>query len=337
MHTVAAVAVVAIVASVLCVSVTARPTPPAFCQDPPSLHFCSVLPGQGVPLPAPISDDDTVDVWVLQAPVWEFIPLLGNITKELKLIHTAIGLVVNSTGAEYSFEAEGLFESPNASFPYIVTNASAPNGKELIQCDAGGVCWDAGIDWDYYTEDKIKLGTINGTVFNKLMKWIPMDNDTYSITYETFRVMSEWDNGDGKVYFESYTCDDYAWRVLGLLKTWGADFADVAPARVYLNFYVGDNAPTKVDQNDPASMAKVIDYFEQYNILERGNECAKSKTVVDKAVCAFEVLEKTFEWLENSKYIIYFGEIYWLDQVPNAEGLSFDWKYVPTPITPVAA
>jgi len=113
MHTVAAVAVVAIVASVLCVSVTARPTPPAFCQDPPSLHFCSVLPGQGVPLPAPISDDDTVDVWVLQAPVWEFIPLLGNITKELKLIHTAIGLVVNSTGAEYSFEAEGLFESPN--------------------------------------------------------------------------------------------------------------------------------------------------------------------------------------------------------------------------------
>ena len=52
-----------------------------------------------------------VEIYSLAAPIWEFLPGVGNITKELHLIHNAIGAVLPD-GREYSFEFEGLFESP---------------------------------------------------------------------------------------------------------------------------------------------------------------------------------------------------------------------------------
>eukprot|EP00300_Choanocystis_sp_HF-7_P041893 c8667_g1_i1.p2 GENE.c8667_g1_i1~~c8667_g1_i1.p2 ORF type:complete len:358 (-),score=94.03 c8667_g1_i1:64-1137(-) len=324
-------AVLPLLVACLAVAALARSPAPAFCQDPPTLKFCAVLPGQGAPLPPPIANTDTVQVWVLQAPVWEFIPHLGNITKELKLIHTAIGLVNEDTGAEYSFEFEGIFESPNATFPYIVANASVPGGQEAIWCNAGGVCWDAGIDWDYYTVFKSQVATMSGSTFNQLMQWLPVDNETYSTTYETFAVWDEWANGKGNMYLNSYTCDDFAWRVMGLLAGWGVEFENTTLFRVFLNFYV-TKPPIAVDIKDPAVYAQVVDSFASFNIMGRAAECAAIvNDSLKKDLCEAGVAEQLFVFLETSKYMLINGTYYYLEQTM----AGFDWKYAPWPITPI--
>jgi len=315
------------------VGVSARPEPNPFCQDPAKLHFCSVLPGQGEPLPPPIPDSDIVEIYSLAAPIWEFLPGVGNITKELHLIHNAIGAVLPD-GREYSFEFEGLFESPNASFPYIVPDKNVPGGNTLIECNGGAVCWDATIDWSYYTVRKALVGRINGTVFNKLMAWIPMDNSTDSVVYETFRVMDEWKDGTGHTYMESYTCDDYAWKVFGILKGWGMETTSniTTLERVFLNFYVGDNKPVKANMSDPQVFQEVVQSFAKYDVLGKANQCAKESDEIEKIACGIEVFDDLFRWLEEPKYFLYDNDYYYLDQVQEEGLLSFDWKYELTPI-----
>jgi hypothetical protein len=293
-----------------------------------------VLPGEGAPLPPPIPETDTVELWILQAPVWEFLKGVGNITMKIHLIHTAIGVVHKETGDEFVYEFEGVYESPNATFPYIINNSSAPGGKEVKWCNDGAVCFSNKIDWPYYLETKELVAVTNGTIFNKMFAWLPVENDTNSVTYYTFGVYPGWnDNGNNNAYLTSYTCDDFAWRALGLLTTWGVQFYNNTKSlkRDYLNFYVSA-PPQPVNQFNGSTYQSIASFYDHYNVLGRATDCSHITDKLDKEVCEAEVAAYLFDFLYSSKFLMKDNQYYWLDQ-KKPEG--FNLVYQVAPIIPV--
>lgn len=284
-----------------------RPTPNPFCKTAPFWTFCK----DGVPAAPPIPDNDVIEVWWLVAPIWEFV--LGPIMGDLGLYHSAVGFRHVRTNQTYTIEFESLFESPNATFPYVVpVDPKDPNGqKEIIWCNEGAICFMPYINWTYYTNKSI-IAVTNGSVFNKFMKWVPVENETSSLYYYTFSVYEEW--RQEPPFIDAYTCDDFAFRALGVLAWLGVDFHGLVLERDFLNFYA--SKPVPVDSSDPSNLKKIIDFYSTYQL---------------KGKSAVKVAELLLQFLFSDKYIISFGKYYWLD----LHWPFFDWRWAQTPIVPV--
>lgn len=305
------VVVLALVVCVLSFSVApvqgVRPTPNPFCKPAPIFTFCK----DGIPAATPIPDNDVVEIWWLVAPIWEFV--LGPIMGDLGLYHSAVGFRHVRTNQTYTIEFESLFESPNATFPYVVsTDPKDPSGqKEIIWCNEGAICFMPYINWTYYTNKSV-IAVTNGAVFNKFMKWVPVENETFSLHYYTFSVYEQW--RQEPPYIDAYTCDDFAFRALGVLAWLGVDFHGIMLERDFLNFYA--SKPVLVDEKDPINMKKIVDFYGQYQL--------KGKTPV-------KVAELLLQFLFSDKYIISFGKYYWLQ----LHWPFFNWRWAQTPIIPV--
>jgi len=234
---------------------------------------------------------------------------------------------------QYLYEFEGIYESPNCTFPYVVPNATVPGGIQLEWCNQGGICWGEGIDWDYFSTTQKMVGTMTGDVFNKLITWLPIENNTDSITYETFEIWDEWKNGTGHRYLSGYTCDDFAWKSLGLMKTWGVKFnANITSlSRVFINFY-SKRAPVMLDLSDSLTYQTVVSSFAKYAIADKGAACARISDTTMKEMCAAEATLSLMKWLEANRLVLKNGRYYQMDRF----GLdSFNWEFHLTPVEPV--
>uniref|UniRef100_A0A1B0GUE8 Bis(monoacylglycero)phosphate synthase CLN5 n=1 Tax=Homo sapiens TaxID=9606 RepID=A0A1B0GUE8_HUMAN len=127
-----------------------RPKPDPYCQA--KYTFCPT----GSPIPVMEGDDD-IEVFRLQAPVWEF--KYGDLLGHLKIMHDAIGFRSTLTGKNYTMEWYELFQLGNCTFPHLRPEMDAP-----FWCNQGAACFFEGIDDVHWKENGtlVQVATISG-------------------------------------------------------------------------------------------------------------------------------------------------------------------------------
>ncbi|XP_068121346.1 bis(monoacylglycero)phosphate synthase CLN5 [Hyperolius riggenbachi] len=190
-----------------------RPKSDPYCQA--QYTFCPTgYPDGSIPL---MKDEDTIEVFRLQAPVWEF--KYGGLLGDFKIMHDAVGFKSSLTGKNYTAEWYELFQLGNCTFPHL-----RPDKEEPFWCNQGAACFYEGIDDEHWRSygALIPVATISGTIFNHLAKWIKEDNNT-GIYYETWTVM-ESEAANASVWFDSYDCSKFVLRTYQKLSELGATF-----------------------------------------------------------------------------------------------------------------
>ncbi|XP_044783152.2 ceroid-lipofuscinosis neuronal protein 5 isoform X2 [Bubalus bubalis] len=128
-----------------------RPEPDPYCQA--KYTFCPT----GSPIPV-MKDDDVIEVFRLQAPVWEF--KYGDLLGHLKIMHDAIGFRSTLTEKNYTMEWYELFQLGNCTFPHLRPEMNAP-----FWCNQGAACFFEGIDDSHWKENGtlVLVATISGS------------------------------------------------------------------------------------------------------------------------------------------------------------------------------
>lgn len=203
-----------------------RPAPDPYCQA--KYTFCPT----GSPIPV-LKDDDVIDVFRLQAPVWEF--KYGDLLGHLKIMHDAIGFRSALTGKNYTMEWYELFQLGNCTFPHLRPEMNAP-----FWCNQGAACFFEGIDDNHWKENGtlVQVATISGNTFNKMAKWVKQDNET-GIYYETWTVQASPEKG-AETWFESYDCSKFVLRTYKKLAELGAEFKKIETNYTRIFLYSGE-------------------------------------------------------------------------------------------------
>lgn len=203
-----------------------RPNADPYCQA--RYTFCPT----GSPIPV-MSDNDVIDVYRLQAPVWEF--KYGGLLGHMKIMHDAVGFKSSLTGKNYTMEWYELFQLGNCTFPHL-----RPNMSEPFWCNQGAACFYEGIDDPHWKENGtlVLVTTISGAIFNHLAKWVAYDNDT-GIYYETWTVKDR-PGDDAKVWFDSYECSKFVLRTYQKLAELGALFKKVQTNYTTITLFSGE-------------------------------------------------------------------------------------------------
>ncbi|XP_028353761.1 bis(monoacylglycero)phosphate synthase CLN5 isoform X2 [Physeter macrocephalus] len=128
-----------------------RPEPDPYCQA--KYTFCPT----GSPIPV-MKDDDVIEVFRLQAPVWEF--KYGDLLGHLKIMHDAIGFRSTLAEKNYTMEWYELFQLGNCTFPHLRPEINAP-----FWCNQGAACFFEGIDDIHWKENGtlVLVATISGS------------------------------------------------------------------------------------------------------------------------------------------------------------------------------
>ncbi|XP_067569515.1 bis(monoacylglycero)phosphate synthase CLN5 isoform X1 [Pseudorca crassidens] len=203
-----------------------RPEPDPYCQA--KYTFCPT----GSPVPV-MKDDDVIEVFRLQAPVWEF--KYGDLLGHLKIMHDAIGFRSTLTEKNYTMEWYELFQLGNCTFPHLRPEMNAP-----FWCNQGAACFFEGIDDIHWKENGtlVLVATISGDIFNKMAKWVKQDNET-GIYYETWTVQASPEKG-AETWFESYDCSKFVLRTYKKLAELGADFKKIETNYTRIFLYSGE-------------------------------------------------------------------------------------------------
>ncbi|XP_075447084.1 bis(monoacylglycero)phosphate synthase CLN5 [Ascaphus truei] len=190
-----------------------RPKSDPYCQA--EYTFCPTGYADGsIPL---MKNDDIIEVFRLQAPVWEF--KYGDLLGRFKIMHDAVGFRSSLTGKNYTAEWYELFQLGNCTFPHL-----RPNIEEPFWCNQGAACFFEGIDDEHWKSNGtlVPLATLSGALFNQMAKWLKEDNDT-GIYYETWTVQTS-PEVNSSVWFESYDCSKFVLRTYQKLWELGATF-----------------------------------------------------------------------------------------------------------------
>ncbi|KAM7238019.1 hypothetical protein CapIbe_010977 [Capra ibex] len=203
-----------------------RPEPDPYCQA--KYTFCPT----GSPIPV-MKDDDVIEVFRLQAPVWEF--KYGDLLGHLKIMHDAIGFRSTLTEKNYTMEWYELFQLGNCTFPHLRPEMNAP-----FWCNQGAACFFEGIDDNHWKENGtlVLVATISGGMFNKMAKWVKQDNET-GIYYETWTVQAS-PKKEAEKWFESYDCSKFVLRTYEKLAELGADFKKIETNYTRIFLYSGE-------------------------------------------------------------------------------------------------
>ncbi|XP_010853435.1 PREDICTED: ceroid-lipofuscinosis neuronal protein 5 [Bison bison bison] len=203
-----------------------RPEPDPYCQA--KYTFCPT----GSPIPV-MKDDDVIEVFRLQAPVWEF--KYGDLLGHLKIMHDAIGFRSTLTEKNYTMEWYELFQLGNCTFPHLRPEMNAP-----FWCNQGAACFFEGIDDSHWKENGtlVLVATISGGMFNRMAKWVKQDNET-GIYYETWTVQASPERGAER-WFESYDCSKFVLRTYEKLAELGADFKKIETNYTRIFLYSGE-------------------------------------------------------------------------------------------------
>ncbi|XP_032720105.1 ceroid-lipofuscinosis neuronal protein 5 isoform X1 [Lontra canadensis] len=218
-----------------------RPEPDPYCQA--KYTFCPT----GSPIPV-MKGDDIIEVFRLQAPVWEFKygNLLGHLLLESKkgspeegarqkIMHDAIGFRSTLTGKNFTMEWYELFQLGNCTFPHLRPEMNAP-----FWCNQGAACFFEGIDDIHWKENGtlVLVATISGNTFNEMAKWVKQDNET-GIYYETWTVQASPERG-AETWFESYDCSKFVLRTYKKLAELGAEFKKIETNYTRIFLYSGE-------------------------------------------------------------------------------------------------
>ncbi|TKC38915.1 hypothetical protein EI555_016324 [Monodon monoceros] len=200
--------------------------PDPYCQA--KYTFCPT----GSPVPV-MKDDDVIEVFRLQAPVWEF--KYGDLLGHLKIMHDAIGFRSTLTEKNYTMEWYELFQLGNCTFPHLRPEMNAP-----FWCNQGAACFFEGIDDIHWKENGtlVLVATMSGDIFNKMAKWVKQDNET-GIYYETWTVQASPEKG-AETWFESYDCSKFVLRTYKKLAELGADFKKIETNYTRIFLYSGE-------------------------------------------------------------------------------------------------
>ncbi|XP_066236854.1 bis(monoacylglycero)phosphate synthase CLN5 isoform X1 [Saccopteryx leptura] len=203
-----------------------RPAPDPYCQA--QYTFCPT----GSPMPV-MKGDDVIEVFRLQAPVWEF--KYGDLLAHLNIMHDAIGFKSTLTGKNYTMEWYELFQLGNCTFPHLRPEMNAP-----FWCNQGAACFFEGIDDNHWKENGtlVQVATISGNMFNKMAKWVKRDNET-GIYYETWTVQASPEKG-AETWFESYDCSKFVLRTYKKLAELGAEFKRIETNYTRIFLYSGE-------------------------------------------------------------------------------------------------
>ncbi|PNI81339.1 CLN5 isoform 5 [Pan troglodytes] len=203
-----------------------RPKPDPYCQA--KYTFCPT----GSPIPVMEGDDD-IEVFRLQAPVWEF--KYGDLLEHLKIMHDAIGFRSTLTGKNYTMEWYELFQLGNCTFPHLRPEMDAP-----FWCNQGAACFFEGIDDVHWKENGtlVQVATISGNMFNQMAKWVKQDNET-GIYYETWNVKASPEKG-AETWFDSYDCSKFVLRTFNKLAEFGAEFKNIETNYTRIFLYSGE-------------------------------------------------------------------------------------------------
>ncbi|XP_039376074.1 ceroid-lipofuscinosis neuronal protein 5 isoform X1 [Mauremys reevesii] len=203
-----------------------RPKTDPYCQA--RYTFCPT----GCPIPG-MKDEDVIEVYRLQAPVWEF--KYGDLLGHLNIMHDAVGFKSSLTGKNYTMEWYELFQLGNCTFPHLRPDMDAP-----FWCNQGAACFYEGIDDVHWKENGtlVLVTTISGTMFNQMAKWVQCDNET-GIYYETWTVRASPDK-HAVVWFESYECSKFILRTYQKLADLGAVFKKIQTNYTSITLFTGE-------------------------------------------------------------------------------------------------
>ncbi|KAM4702453.1 bis(monoacylglycero)phosphate synthase CLN5 [Discoglossus pictus] len=190
-----------------------RPKSDPYCQA--KYTFCPTgYPDGSIPL---MKNEDVIEVFRLQAPVWEF--KYGDLLGHFKIMHDAVGFRSSLTGRNYTAEWYELFQLGNCTFPHL-----RPNMDEPFWCNQGAACFFEGIDDEHWKSNGtlVSIATLSGSMFNQMAKWLMEDNTT-GIYYETWTVQAA-PEGNSSIWFESYDCSKFVLRLYQKIFELGATF-----------------------------------------------------------------------------------------------------------------
>ncbi|KAI7790460.1 putative ceroid-lipofuscinosis neuronal protein 5 [Triplophysa rosa] len=260
---------------------------------------------------------DTISVFRLQAPVWEF--KYGDMLGKFHIMHDAIGFASADTGRNFTMEWYELFQLGNCTFPHERENVSAP-----FWCNQGAACFYEGIDDIHWKQNGTleKIGEISGEMFNEMARWVQDDNET-GVYYETWTVKTD-PGANATTWFESYDCSQFVHRTYRKLFELGAVLLSKTQTnytKIYLYsgepVYLGDDAIFQ--QSSTKDLATDIKKF--YHSFR------PHQSVLEVIISVFEAYEETI--LEKTFYL-YYNSAYWKLQMKHPY-FRITYKEIPLP------
>ncbi|XP_078513582.1 bis(monoacylglycero)phosphate synthase CLN5 [Lissotriton helveticus] len=271
-----------------------RPKTDPYCQ---ALYtFCPTGYPDGQ-IPA-MKDEDTIEVFRLQTPVWEF--KYGNLLGHFKIMHDAIGFRSILTGKNYTAEWYELFQLGNCTFPHL-----RPGIEEPYWCNQGAACLYEGIDDEHWKQNGTlaMVTTITGSMFNKMAMWMKEDNNT-GIYYETWTVQAT-PEVNTTVWFESYDCSKFVLRTFQKLADLGAVFTKKLQTnytRIFLYsgepLYVGNETVVFGPGENKTAAAEIRSFYSAFRTPRSVKEFLLSLLDIYDEV----ILRKTFYFFYNFEY-----------------------------------
>ncbi|MBN3308203.1 bis(monoacylglycero)phosphate synthase CLN5 [Amia ocellicauda] len=291
-----------------------RPKADPFCQ---ALYpFCPTGAADGS-IPA-MHDSDVIEVFRLQAPVWEF--KYGGLLGMFHIMHDAIGFRSTVTGQNYTMEWYELFQLGNCTFPHLRDEIRAP-----FWCNQGAACFFPGIDDQHWKQNGTleKVAEMTGTQFNKMAKWVKEDNET-GIYYETWTVQSE-PSPDSTMWFESYDCSQFVHRTYRKLAEMGVTFKSAVQTN-YTKLFLYSGQPTFLgndttifgDTRKNPLAAEIRDFYHSFR---------PHQSIKDFLLSLLEIFDRVV--LEKSFYLYYNYEYWHLPMKPPY--IRITYEEVPLP------
>ncbi|KAK6976950.1 ceroid-lipofuscinosis neuronal protein 5 [Biomphalaria glabrata] len=268
-----------------------RPISDPYCKAG-IIPFCPTgLPSNSMPK---VGDSDLLYVYAMKAPVWEF--KFGDLLKKFNIMHDAIGFHHVPTGLNMTMEWYELFQLFNCTFPH-----ERKVEQDLMWCNQGAACIYMGIDEKHWKENGtlVKVGEINGTIFNQFAMWTELDNNTFPF-YETWTVK---ESRQGVTWFDPFDCASWVLRAFSKLHEYGATFN----TSVHLNY---TKAVLYSDQ--PMCIGNATTVYQNVTII---NSLKKFYSYFQGSQNLAEVLLHLLEYLPYflmyNNFYLYYNDEYW--------------------------
>lgn len=271
-----------------------RPKTDPYCQA--QYTFCPTGYADGsIPL---MKDEDTIEIFRLQAPVWEF--KYGDLLGHFKIMHDAIGFKSSLTGKNYTAEWYELFQLGNCTFPHLRSDIEEP-----FWCNQGAACFFEGIDDEHWRTygTLVPVATISGSMFNQLAKWIKEDNNT-GIYYETWTVR-ESVAPNSTLWFDSYDCSKFVLRTYQKLSELGATFKKSVQTN-YTRLFLYSGEPVYLGNGSsifgPHGNKSLATEIRKFYFPYRPHQSFKELLLSILDIYGKSVLQKTFYLFYNFEY-----------------------------------
>eukprot|EP01087_Luapelamoeba_hula_P016165 TRINITY_DN494_c0_g1_i1.p1 TRINITY_DN494_c0_g1~~TRINITY_DN494_c0_g1_i1.p1 ORF type:complete len:369 (+),score=93.77 TRINITY_DN494_c0_g1_i1:139-1245(+) len=196
------------------------------------------------------TDDATYEIHYLEAPLFK--AKFGDALAAANAYHGGISLI-NKADASDVFELE--FTADISVFgslaPQVEVTATGP---ELVWQNQASAHIKKELTPNYWTKDAV-VGSVTGAVANKYFDWVRQYNKDNGY-YALWQLLASPSDAP---FYSSHNCVDWVDQSFNTLKSLGATFDPVVRQRNYISLFT--NEPTLVDYNDPATKAKIFEYF----------------------------------------------------------------------------